>query len=124
MIYNRKLRIFKFILMAIVFVAFLSLATMLLWNWLIPDIFRGPSITYLQAIGLIVLSRLLICGVGKGFRHSHWKRHEDWRKHMHERWEKMSPEEREQWKRKCSRWNWDDWDKKPDTPGQGTEQKS
>ncbi|MFI5144640.1 MAG: hypothetical protein ACHQJ4_03515 [Ignavibacteria bacterium] len=117
MIHNRKLRIVKFVFIAIAFVALVSLATMLLWNWLVPVIFKGPEINYLQSIGLIILSRILLCGHGRGFHgHSHWKRHEDWRKRMHERWEHMSPEEREQWKKKCGYWYREDWDKKPNTP--------
>ncbi len=111
MIYNRKLRIFKFILMAIAFVAVFSMITMLLWNWLIPDIFRGPTITYLQSVGLIVLSQILLRGFGRSVRHSHWRGHEHWRKRMQERWEKLTPEEREQWKEKCGHWRWEDWDK-------------
>ncbi len=31
----------------------------LLWNALIPDLFHGPELTYLQAVGLLVLTRLL-----------------------------------------------------------------
>lgn len=112
--------------MAIAYVAVFSLITMLLWNWLVPDIFKGPAITYLQSVGLIVLSQILLRGFGRGCRHSHWKKHEYWRKRMHERWEQMSPEEREQWKNKCGHWYPDEWDKKPNTsesPG-STEKKA
>ena len=35
-----------------VFCAFVSLPFWLLWNWLIPDIFGLPEITWLQALGL------------------------------------------------------------------------
>ena len=35
---------------------------------------------------------------------------------MREKWEKMTPEEREQWKSKCRYWRWDDWDKTDDKP--------
>jgi len=37
--------------------------TMLLWNWLMPIIFGLPTITFIQAIGLQVLTGLLIRGI-------------------------------------------------------------
>ncbi|MBI4977830.1 MAG: hypothetical protein HZC28_10120 [Spirochaetes bacterium] len=33
---------------------------MLLWNWLMPPIFGLKVITYLQAVGIIILSKLII----------------------------------------------------------------
>lgn len=72
------------------FVAVLSLAVMLLWNSLVPELFRGPSLQYWQAFGLLLLSRILFGGLrGRGGWHGHW-RQRLWR----ERWESMTPEER------------------------------
>ena len=81
-------------------VAVLSLAVMLLWNSLVPGLFRGPSLQYWQAFGLLVLSRILFGGLrGRGW-HGHW-RQRMWR----ERWESMTPEERarlrEQFQGRC-----------------------
>jgi hypothetical protein len=39
---------------------------MLLWNWLMPDIFGLKQITYWQAWGLFILSSLLFKGMGHG----------------------------------------------------------
>lgn len=39
--------------------ALVALAVMLLWNWLIPEITSWKHINYLQAVGLLVLTRLL-----------------------------------------------------------------
>jgi Ca2+/H+ antiporter, TMEM165/GDT1 family len=39
---------------------------MLLWNWLIPAIFGLKAITYLQALGLFLLSRILLGSFGFG----------------------------------------------------------
>lgn len=36
-----------------------------LWNALIPDLFHGPEINYWQAMGLMILSKLLF---GAGFK--------------------------------------------------------
>ena len=42
-----------------VFCAFVSLPFWLLWNWLVPDIFGLPTITWLQAGGLWVFMALI-----------------------------------------------------------------
>lgn len=48
---------------AVAFVAAFSFAIQWLWNSLMPDIFGLPTINYWQAIGLFVLSKLLLgCG--------------------------------------------------------------
>lgn len=38
--------------------------TMLLWNWLMPDIFGLKKIDFWQALGLLVLSGFLFKGAG------------------------------------------------------------
>lgn len=50
-----------FIVLAIVFVAGLVIAlpVMLLWNWLMPDLFGLVEVTYWQAYGLYILCTLL-----------------------------------------------------------------
>lgn len=67
-----------------------------LWNWLMPTLFRLPAITFWQAVGLLGLSWLLFGG-WRGFHggHSHRGR---WRNRMAERWEHMTPEEREKFR--------------------------
>jgi len=80
--------------------ALLSLAVMLLWNSLVPELFHGPSLRYWQALGLLVLSRILFGGLRRPGWHGHW-RQRMWR----ERWENMTPEERarlrEHFERRC-----------------------
>ena len=76
---------------------------MLLWNWLIPDLFGLTTITFWQALGLFILSRILFSGMGRG-RHSHRGK---CRTHSgREEWKTMSPEERKEWfkKRKFAQW--------------------
>ena len=47
--------------------ALLSFAVMLLWNSLVPELFRGPPLQYWQALGLLLLSRILFGGLrGRG----------------------------------------------------------
>lgn len=58
---GRRCRRFFFI---VPFIALAVLAksalVMLLWNALIPELFHGPEVTYLQALGLMVLAKLLV----------------------------------------------------------------
>jgi hypothetical protein len=74
-------------------IAAAALVVMLLWNWLIPPLFARPVITYWQALGLLILSRLLF-GALRGRPHAPWH----WRQRMLERWEQMTPEERERFR--------------------------
>ncbi len=100
------LRKIKFGLIALLFLAAFSLFTMILWNELIPEIFKGPSISYFQALGLLILAKIFFA-VGPGRRPYFMRgRHEHWRKHMEEKWLNMTPEERDAWVKKCGSWRW------------------
>jgi hypothetical protein len=63
--------------------------TMQLWNWLMPMLFGLRTITFVQTLGLLLLSKILFGGFHGRSGGRRWKRD------MAERWEKMSPEERE-----------------------------
>jgi hypothetical protein len=66
---------------------------MLLWNWLLPPLFHWPQINFWQAIGLLALCRILFSGFGlHGSGRSHW------RHRMENRYEQMTPEERERFR--------------------------
>ena len=63
---------------------------MMLWNWLAPALFRLPEISFWQALGLLALCRILFGGMGPlGGRSSRPRRP------TAERWEHMTPQERE-----------------------------
>ena len=67
----------------------------LLWNWLMPPLFGWPLLTFWQALGLLVLCRILFGGLGRQPSRSGWGR----------RWDKMTPEEREQVRQRMrARW--------------------
>jgi hypothetical protein len=53
----------------------IGIAIMAIWNWIIPGLFSLPVISFYQALGLAVLSRLLFGGCGSGFRKMHRKYH-------------------------------------------------
>lgn len=80
------------LLVALVVGAF-SFAVMTLWNWLMPTLFGWSVIGFWQALGLLVLSRILFGGWrGRPGYGMHW------RQRMAERWEQMTPEEREKFR--------------------------
>ena len=89
---NRFLKITGFVVFGSLFILGVGYVVMSLWNALIPDIFSVNEITYWQALGLLVLARILFGGFGPGRfrRHHHWK----------EKWMRMSPEERDAFKRR------------------------
>lgn len=68
-------------------------ATMYLWNWLMTDLFSLKPIDFYQAIGLVVLSKILLGGMhmrsGGG-----WGQKRFWKA----KWESMTPEERDKFK--------------------------
>ncbi len=87
---NRFLRVVLFAICLVAAIAIAGIVVMQLWNWLIPSLFGGPTLRFAQAIGLLVLARLLFGRIGGGHR-----RHRSWRGRMRGRWERMSPEERQ-----------------------------
>ncbi len=72
---------------------------MLLWNWLAPTLFGWRQITFWQAIGLLALCRILFGGFGLGGSGCHRSNSRGrMRGRMAERWEQMTPEEREKFR--------------------------
>lgn len=97
-------------LLILVAVAAFGFIIMLLWNALMPVIFRLPEITFWQALGLFLLSRLLLGGFGPGGgggrRERRNRRKEEVLHHLRERWEHMTPEQRDNLRRSWKR-RWD-----------------
>jgi hypothetical protein len=70
-----------------------------LWNWLMPELFGLRMITFWQALGLWILSRILLAGFqGRGRKYNR-----RWEASATERWERLSPEEREQLRERLRR---------------------
>jgi hypothetical protein len=85
----RALRIGAFAIVAVTAVGFILMS---LWNWLVPAVFGGRTITFWQALGIFVLSKILFSVFGRPGRGRHW------RDRMGHRWERMTPDERERFK--------------------------
>jgi len=82
------------------FVALFGEIVMHLWNWLLPGLFGWKVITFWQAMGLLVLCRILFGGFG-GHGAGPSKEHRLGDK----RWGRLSPEDREKFRQKL-RTNW------------------
>jgi hypothetical protein len=93
---KRKWWMFFLIPPAIVlFVTLFGEVVMHLWNWLAPTLFGWRQVTFWQAIGLLILCRILFGGFsGRGHGGSKGRRA------MAERWDRLTPEEREQFRQK------------------------
>ena len=92
----RGLRMLLFLMVAAVLALVLGFVVHPLWNWLVPGIFGLHAITYWQAVGLLVLCKLLFGGLhprGGGGRGG-----QRWKRKMGERWAGMSDEERERFR--------------------------
>ena len=53
-----------FIALGIGLFVLITYVLMRLWNGLIPQLFNGPRLRFVQALGLLFLSRLLFGGFG------------------------------------------------------------
>jgi len=90
---NRFVRILKFATFGVLLFALFTYVVMSLWNWLMPTLFGWHAINFWQALGILVLSKILFGGF-RGGPHRDW----NWRRRMFDRWEKMTPEEREKFR--------------------------
>jgi hypothetical protein len=84
--------VLKVLVMVLVAGTVLGFVVMHLWNWLMPLIFGLHTITFWQGLGLFVLGKILLGGF-----HRHGGRPR-WGRQMRERWERMTPEERERFR--------------------------
>jgi hypothetical protein len=80
-----------------------------LWNWLLPALFGWPQITFWQALGVLVLCRVLFGGCGfRGSRSSNSsvrrrvadRMADRMADRFAERWEHMAPEERDRFRQR------------------------
>jgi hypothetical protein len=87
------LRVIKFIAIAAAIISVLGFVVMRLWNGLLPGLFGMHTVTFVQAVGLLILSKILFGGFrgGPGMQMA-------WKRRMMERWVQMTPEEREKFR--------------------------
>lgn len=89
--FNRGRKFFFFIPVAVLIILALGYAVMFLWNSILPEVAKLGKLSYSQALGLLILCRLLFGhfrpgGQGRGFGRRN--------KEMREKWHDMTPDER------------------------------
>jgi hypothetical protein len=62
---SKGVKVFFFILLGIGIAFLVGYVVMRLWNWLMPELFDLPTITYWQAVGVLVLAKIIF-GFGGG----------------------------------------------------------
>ena len=86
----------------------------LLWNGVLHPVLNVNEINFWQALGILVLSKILFTGfMGGGPRR--------YRRRMMRDWDKLTPEEkerfREEWRNRCGDWGTKPWS----SGGEGTQ---
>jgi len=108
-------RVLKGIVFFALFLFVFGFISMTLWNALIPDLFHGPILTYWQALGLLLFAKIFFGAKGghhRGWHHKRkpwmkewendWQTYKGWQcwgREWEEKFARMTPEERDNWKR-------------------------
>ncbi len=99
----RKRIFFKIFFLVIVFLAAFSAIVMLLWNNVLANVIHVSTINFWQALGILVLAKILFGGFRGGPGGGPWGQR--WRNKWQQKWANMTPEERErlkqEWKNRC-----------------------
>lgn len=108
---NYRSRFLLFPLFAVAAVLLMGVVVRFLWNAILPALLGVTIISYWQAVGLLVLCRILFGNFGRSSMggNPRWKNNEGtrmgppWR----EKWANMTDEERaklkEEWRRRCQK---------------------
>ncbi len=94
---------FKFLfygLFILLFMGLFGFVVQYLWNWIMPDLFGLPMLTYWKALGLLILSKIFFSGFGRKGHHNPGRR--SWKRKFRQKWENMTEEDREKY-RNCWR---------------------
>src|SRR5881394_1376328 len=99
-------RIVMFILIGAIAIIVFGGVVMLLWNNILAQVTNVHAITFVQALGILVLSKILF----GAFRGGWGPRRYYWRQRMMQKWDNMTPEEREklksEWQSRCGGWGY------------------
>ncbi|PTX91602.1 hypothetical protein [Opitutus sp. ER46] len=96
------------------FLALFTFAVYALWNGVLADVLPVKTITYWQALGLLVLAKILFGGFpcrGGKFGGPPWREHM-----LARRWSCLSPEQREEMRHRFGDWPRPPWADAENTP--------
>ena len=85
---------FRYAFLPLAIITIFTTIVMFLWNILIPGIFGLATINFWQALGLLVLARVLLGGISGRFwmnREMHPRRNP-----IYKKWMEMTPEDRKE----------------------------
>ena len=104
--HNRRAYFFLFPRFAAGAVLVLGAAVMWLWNAILPALLGVAFISYWQAVGLLILCRLLFGNFSRG-KGAPWAQHAQKKAAFREKWLHMNEEERarlrEEWRKRCGK---------------------
>jgi hypothetical protein len=89
----------KAIVLGSLFVLGMGYLVMGLWNWIMPGLLGFGLLTFWQALGLLLLTRLLLGAWG---RRRGWGGGHRWKHRMKAKWERMSPDEQRAFQERMS----------------------
>jgi hypothetical protein len=103
--FKKAIKILVIVTAAILLFGFIVMS---LWNAILPAVIHVSTITFGQALGILVLTKILFGGFhggwGRGGGPGRWRQHMG--EGMKEKWMNMTPEEREKfkqnWESRCS----------------------
>ncbi len=94
---RRAGRFALFALMGLAALFVFNLIVMLLWNNVLVAVLQVGTVTFWQSLGILLLAKILFGGMG-GRWGRYRGRHSEWRQKMFEKWEGLTPEEKEKFK--------------------------
>lgn len=94
---------FVFVLIALAAIFGFGAVVMLLWNAILPAVLHVSTVTYWQALGILILSKILFSGFGGRGKH-----YGPSSPGFREKFRRMTDEEKEsfkeEWRRRCGRY--------------------
>ena len=104
---SRPMRFLLFLPLFAIGVFIFGEVVMLLWNNVAAPVLHLSTVTFWQALGILVLSKILFSSFsGRGGGPGRYA----WRRRMMKNWSAMTPEEKEkfkeQWRDQCGRWGY------------------
>ncbi len=102
----RERKVAGFILIGIAAFSLFSFIVMSLWNAVLVPVVNVSTVTFWQASGILLLSKILFSGFRGGG--SFGRGRHQWSQEMKDKWQNMTPDEKEkmkqEWKQRCSGW--------------------
>jgi len=107
---SRPIRFLLFIPLIAIGVFVFGEIVMILWNGVLTPVLNVHTVTFWQGLGILALSKILFSSFnGRG-----GPRRDYWKRRMMQKWDNMTPEEREkfkyEWQNRCGGWGYKGWE--------------